>query len=98
MNEIKTWEIYHYIYTDVCGDSWYGKVGRHTTIGFVTDTEDNIRTLVDKLNLNNRSYYPKNEPENNWDENYLDADYISYTEFKVSTLEEIEVRYKSHCY
>jgi len=90
---MKTWEIYRYTYRDVCGDSYFGKESRHRTIGFVTDTEDNVKSLVDKLNINNHSYYAKNEPEYEYDEDYLDEDYISYRELKISTLEEIESKY-----
>ena len=32
---MKTWEIYHFTYGDVCDDSYYGKEGKHRTIGFV---------------------------------------------------------------
>ena len=92
-SNMKTWEIFHYTYGDICGDSWYGKRGSHRTIGFITDTEDNIKTLVNKLNENNRSYYAKNEPEDEFDNDYCDEDYISYAELRVSTVKEIESKY-----
>lgn len=90
---MKTWEIFHYTYGDTCGDSWYGKEGKHNTLGFVTDTEKNVKSLVEKLNQKNHSYYAKNEPEDEWDNDFCDEDYISYTELKIDTLEEIEKRY-----
>ena len=90
---MKTWEIYHYTYGDVCNDSWYGKERKHRTIGFVIDTEDNVKSLVDKLNVSNHSYYAKDEPEDEWDNDFYDENYISYTELKIDTLEEIEKRY-----
>ncbi len=89
---MKTWEIYRHIYGDVCSDSYFRKESKHITIGFATDTEDNIKSLVNKLNKYNHSYYMKDEPENEWDENYVDEDYISYKELKIETLEEIENR------
>lgn len=91
---MKTWEIYRYIYEDVCGDSYYGKQSKHKSIGFVTDTEDNIKVLVNKLNERNHSYYAKSEPEDEWDDDYVDEDYISYREIKIETLEQIESRYR----
>ena len=90
---MKTWEIYHYIYGDVCGDSYYGKSSERKTIGFVTDKEENIKSLVKKLNQKNHSYYAKAEPEDEWDADFLDEDYISYIEFKTNTLAEIESKY-----
>ena len=90
---MKIWEIYRHTYGPICSDSYFGKESRHITIGFVQDTEDNIKSLVDKLNLKNHSYYAKNEPEYEGDEAYLDEDYISYTELKISTLKEIESEY-----
>ena len=88
---MKTWEIYHYTYQDVCGDSYYGKQGSYKTIGFVTDSEDNVKALVAKLNTINQSYFER-EPYNGWDEDYEDEDYIAYEELKISTIEEIESR------
>lgn len=90
---MKTWEIYHYIYGDICDDSWYGKDCKHITLGFVVDTEDNVRLLVDKINSNRRSYYAKDEPEDELDRNYEDEDYISYKELETTTLDAIERRY-----
>ena len=94
---MKTWEIYRYTYKDVCSDSWFVKEGRYRTIGFVTDTEDNVKSLVDKLNVSNKSYYGKEKPEDEFDRDYCDKDYISYAELKINTLEEIEknfIRYR----
>ena len=90
---MKTWEIYHYTYGDVCGDSWYEKESKFVTIGFVTDTEDNVKSLVERLNEKNRSYYAKDCLEDEWDCDYEDEDYISYKELKVNTLDEIEKMY-----
>lgn len=90
VNSMKTWEIYHYNYGDVCSDSYFGKTSRCITMGFVTDTEDNVKSLVNKLNLKNHSYYAQDEPENAYDEDYADEDYISYREVRISTLEKIE--------
>ena len=91
---MKTWEIYRYTYGDVCGDSYYGKSSKHETIGFVTDTEENVKSLVEKLNQKNRSYYAKDEPEDEWDDDFLDEDYISYIEFQTTTIKEIESRHR----
>lgn len=91
---MKTWEIYRYTYGNVCGDSYYGKSSKRETIGFVTDTEENVKSLVEKLNQKNRSYYAKDEPEDEWDDDFLDEDYISYIEFHTTTIKEIESRYR----
>ena len=91
---MKTWEIYHYTYGDVCSDPYYGKYGKYETIGFVTDTEENIRSLVEKLNKNNHSYYAKDEPEDECDKDFFDEDYISYNEFQTTTIKEIENKYR----
>lgn len=91
---MKTWEIFHYTYGDICGDSYYGKRNSYRTIGFITDTEDNIKSLINKLNEYNHSYYAKNEPEDEWDKDFVDEDYISYKEVKIETLEEIENRFQ----
>ena len=90
---MKTWEIYHFKYGNICPDDYYGKETRRETIGFVTDTEENVKSLVEKLNKKNRSYYAKDCPEEEWDRYCEDEDYISYTELKINTLEEIEKRY-----
>lgn len=91
---MKTWEIYHYTFGDVCGDCYYGKSSKYKTIGFVTDTEENVKSLVEKLNQKNCSYYEKDEPEDEWDYDFLDEDYISYIEFHTTTIKEIESRYR----
>ena len=98
---MKIWEIYHYTYNNVCDDEWYGKTGKHKTLGFVTDSEENVKALVDKLNEKNHSYYEQPKPDNEYDEDgfwlgddYLNEDYIAYKELTISTFEEIERRSK----
>lgn len=96
MKTMKTWEIYNYIYEDVCGDSWYGKDVKLVTIGFVIDTEDNVKALVDEINAKRRSRYPRAKPEDEWDRDFEDADYIAYAEYgnvKISTFDEIKNHY-----
>lgn len=78
-----TFEIYNFVYTDVCSDSYFGKSGTCHHIGFVTGTEENVKSLVDELNAKRGSRYPY-EPENEWDRNWEDADYIAYR--KVNTV------------
>lgn len=85
---MKMWRIFHYTYGD--DSDCYGKESKCTIIGFVMDTEDNVKSLVNKLNERNHSYYRKDKPENEYDYNFMDEDYISYAELKISTLEEIE--------
>lgn len=90
---MKTYEIYNYIYEDVCSDTWYGKTSRIEHIGFVTDTEENVKSLVDEINAKRwNTRFPKNEPENEWDRDFEDANYIAYREFgvRVSTFDEIK--------
>ena len=90
---MKVWEIYNYIYGDVCSDTWFGKESKHYTIGFVIDTEENVKSLVEELNANRNSYYSKREPADEWDTDFEDANYIAYTEVKFSTYNEIRNNY-----
>ena len=91
---MKTYEIYNYIYGDVCGDTWYGKDSKCIHIGFVTDTEENVKSLVDEINDKRwKTCYPKNEPEDEWDRDYDDANYIAYREVRISTFDEVKSHY-----
>lgn len=83
---MKTYEIYHYIYEDINNDPYYGKGSTRKIIGYVIDTEENVRKLVDKLNDRNNSYYSEDDEE--------DEDYISYREITatITTIEEIDKR------
>ena len=91
---MNTYEIYNYIYEDVCSDTFFGKTSRHEHIGFVTDTEENVKSLVDEINTTRRNtHYPKNEPENEWDRDYDNANYIAYREVRISTFDEIRGHY-----
>lgn len=68
----KLFEVFHRAY----GDS--------SIIGIFTDTEDNIKSFVDKLNNDNKWYYQADEDENDSDiENYF-----SYYEIKPVSVEE----------
>lgn len=89
---MKIYEIYNYIYRDICDDPYYGKQGECKTIGFVQDSEDTVKALVDRLNKINHSYYTR-EQEDEWDEDYEDENYIAYKELKISTIEEIDNRF-----
>lgn len=71
------YEIYNFVYEDVCDDSWYGKDGKEYSIGFVSDTEENVKALVDEINANRGSFYP-HEPEDEYDHDFDDANYIAY--------------------
>ena len=64
---MKTYEIYHYIYEDINNDPYYGKGSTRKIIGYVIDTEENVKRLVEKLNDRNHSYYS----EDGEDENYI---------------------------
>ena len=90
---MKTWEIYRYIYGNAYEDPYCEKSSKHEIIGFVTDTEENVKSLVERLNQKNNSYYAKDEPEDEWDVDYLDENYITYVEFHTTTVKEIESRY-----
>lgn len=89
---MKTWEIYRYTYGDVCSDPWFGKASESTHIGFVIDTEENVKAAVSRLNEKYHSHFPLNEPSDEFDDDYLDANYIAYKEVKTTTLTEIENR------
>lgn len=92
------YEIYRYIYANRCDDSYYGKQTTKRIIGYVSDTEENVKNLVDKLNQLNHSYHAlklsAQEMEDYCGDDYMDEDYISYKEVKISTMEDIENRYK----
>ena len=92
---MKIWEIFHYSYKHVCDDKYYGKQNTHKTIGFVNASEDNVKSLVDRLNAINHSYY-KREPCDKWDDTYDNEDYIAYKELHISTIEEIEHKFSSN--
>lgn len=87
---MKTWEIYHYTYGNVCSDDWFGKESRYRNIGYVTDTEENVKEFVNKLNTQNHTYHACKEPRDEFDEDYEDEDYYDYKELRVNTIEELE--------
>lgn len=82
---MKTYEIYHYIYEDINNDPYYGKGSTRKIIGYVIDTEENVKRLVEKLNDRNHSYYS----EDGEDENYIFYREIATT---ITTIEEIDKR------
>lgn len=90
---MEMWEIYNYTYGDVCSDSWFGKEGKHYHIGFINGTEDDVKSLVAELNANRNSYWPKREPEDDYDYDFEDANYIAYSKVKISSLDEIKNHY-----
>ena len=71
------YEVYHYIYGDICPDSYYGKEAKRVTIGIFCDTERRIKSFVDKLNEENHSYYAREMPEDEYDCDFVDEDYYS---------------------
>ena len=86
---MNTFEIYNYIYEDVCGDSWYGKSGTFYHIGFVMDTEENVKALVNEINAKRGSRYP-HKPESEWDRDCDDANYVAYRVVRTASFDEIK--------
>ena len=80
------YEVYHYIYGDICPDSYYGKEAKRVTIGIFCDTERRIKSFVDKLNEENHSYYAREMPEDEYDCDFVDEDYYSYCEIKPTSV------------
>jgi hypothetical protein len=85
---MRTFEIYNYIYENVCDDSWYGKESKEFTIGFVMDTEENVKSLVDEINEKRGSVY-SHEPESEWDDDCDNENYIAYREVMIDTFDGI---------
>lgn len=78
--ENKTYEIYHYKYSE---DSHHRKEVKCETVGYVVDTEENVRTLVEKLNIKNNSQYSTSY-----------SDYYAFIELEISSIEELEMKIK----
>ena len=91
---MSTYEIYHYIYGDVCDDAYYGKSSVCHHIGFVVATEDEVKSLVNEINAKRRCIFPKSKPSYEFDRDYNDADYITYRIVKISTFDEIRNHYR----
>ena len=87
------YEIYNFVYEDVCSDSWYGKDGKEYHIGFVSDTEENVKALVDEINANRGSIYP-HDPEDEYDYDCDDANYIAYHKVFVSSFDKIKENWR----
>lgn len=92
------YEVYHYIYEDICPDSYYGKEAKRVTIGIFCDTERRIKSFVDKLNEENHSYYAREMPEDEYDCDFVDEDYYSYCEIKPTSVNQyLHFRKKIDC-
>jgi hypothetical protein len=90
---MKTYEIYnsvsYYDYSD-----WGKRVYKTESIGFITATEDDVKSLVDEINIQRNSLYPKymsgTDPMEEDDSYLFNFDYILYREIKSSTIDEIK--------
>lgn len=92
------YEVYHYIYGDICPDSYYGKDAKNITVGIFCDTERRIKSFVDKLNEKNHSYYARKKPEDEYDYDFVDEDYYSYREIKpISVNQYLHLQKKVDC-
>jgi len=86
---MKNWIVYHYTYKDVCGDSWYGKESKIEHIAVVNAKEEDVKQFIAELNQENNSYYSKSEPEDEYDNDFVDEDYYGYKELEVITLDQL---------
>ena len=77
------YEVYHYVYGYLCTDLFSGKESRTTTIGFFTDTEENIKAFVEKMNADNHC-----SVKEEYYEDFLDENYFSYREIKPVSVKE----------
>ena len=84
--------IYHCVYEDVCSDDYYGKHFTKTAEYFVTCSEEEVKAIVERLNEENHSYYSKEEPEDDYDKDFLDEDYYSYEAPEFLSAEELTAK------
>ena len=89
MGEKKYFEIIHYEYGDVCSDPFFGKKGEIITDDIVFDTEEAVAHAVKMLNQGNDSCFPKDEPDDWHDEDWMDCDYYYYTEARIVSVQEV---------
>ena len=89
MGEKKYFEIIHYEYGDVCSDPFFGKKGEVISDDFVFDTEEAVIQAVKTLNQRNRSIFPKTEPDDWHDDDWMDCDYYYYTEARIVSVQEV---------
>lgn len=87
----KLYEVYHYVYGYLCADLFCGKESKTTTIGIFTDTEENIKSFVEKMNTDNHC-----SVKNEYDEDFLDENYFSYREIKPVSVEEYLMQKESY--
>lgn len=86
---MSTYVIKHVVYGDICGDSYYGKDYKTSVCYTVACDLDTIKDIVNKLNKLNKSYYGKDEPEDEFDRDYVDEDYFTFEEVAVDTPDEV---------
>ena len=72
------YKITHVTYKDICDDFWYGKSRDIDVIDFVMAEESEVKALVDELNEKNNSFYARKEPDDEYDDDYMDEDYYRY--------------------
>lgn len=89
MEDKKYFEIIHCEYGDVCSDPFFGKKGNIVSDDIVFDTEEAVKQAVKTLNQRNHSFFPKDEPDDWHDEDWMDYDYFYYIEVKPMSLEEV---------
>ena len=89
MGEKKYFEIIHYEYGDVCSDMYYGKKGEIISDDIVFDTEKAVIDAVKRINEKNRSVFPRDEPVDEYDDDWMDCNYFYYIEVKPMSLEEV---------
>ncbi len=89
--------IIHCIYGDICGDSYYGKEERVLSSDLVSSTKQKVEKAVSILNKSNNSYYPKSEPSDEFDTDFMDYDYYYYKKVEPATALEV-VKTRSYKY
>ena len=89
----EAYEILHITYGDMCGDPYYGKERNSDSYGIVCAEESEIEAFVEELNKLNHSYYGKDEPEDEWDEDYVDQDYYMYKRVEYLTIDDVKKKH-----
>lgn len=89
----EAYEILRVTYGDVCGDPYYGKERNNDSYGIVCAEKNEVEAFVEELNELNHSYYGKDEPEDEWDDDYVDQDYYIYKRVEYLTIEDIKKKH-----
>ena len=73
----------------MCAVILFRKKGEIVTDDIVFDTEEAVAHAVKMLNESNGSYFPKDEPDDWHDEDWMDCNYYYYTEARIVSVQEV---------